>query len=230
MHPTSWLQTPDQATSCSLTVLPTDGSSSGNARAPSTRFAVRERYYLITAAELAAAGFPNGTSPTFLGWTYFAAPVTGGSAPLIIYMQNTTDTTNTKSSTWATAITGMTTVHSAVTALPGTDRALRHRASRAAHPSLIPVADFISRMTGAPMLVTSRQLLRSRATLPSLVGCRAPTPPAATVAAQQLPSRDTHQLLRSKQCRRPIREGLWRSASWARSSHKSIGGGGQPRL
>ena len=35
-------------------------------------------------------------------------------------MQNTTDTTNTKSTTWATAITGMTTVHSAATALPGT--------------------------------------------------------------------------------------------------------------
>ena len=101
-------------------MLPTDGSSSANARAPATRFAASRAVYLITAAELAAAGFPNGTTPTFLGWTYFAAPVTGGSAPLTILMQNTTDTTNTKSTTWATAITGMTTVHSATTALPGT--------------------------------------------------------------------------------------------------------------
>ena len=112
-------QTPDQA-SCSLTVLPTDGSSSANARAPATRFAASRAVYLITAAELSAAGFPNNTVPTFLGWTYFAAPVTGGSAPLTILMQNTTDTTNLKSMTWATAITGMTTVHSATTALPGT--------------------------------------------------------------------------------------------------------------
>ena len=76
--------------------------------------------YLITAAELAANGFASGQMPTSIGWNYQTAPGTGGSAPLIIYMENTADTTNTKSTTWATAITGMTMVHNnATTALPG---------------------------------------------------------------------------------------------------------------
>src|ERR1043166_7368074 len=70
---------PSQASSCSLTVLATDGSTSGNARAPSTRFAGSRAVYLLTASELASAGLVNGTMPTFLGWTYAAAPATGGS-------------------------------------------------------------------------------------------------------------------------------------------------------
>ena len=112
------IQVPDQ-TSCPRTVLATDGSTSANARAPATRFATSRAVYLITPAELAADGFQNGTAPTTIGWNYQAAPVTGGSAPLIIYMENTADTTNLKSTTWATAISTMTTVHNATTALPG---------------------------------------------------------------------------------------------------------------
>ena len=107
-------------TSCPLTVLPNNGGTSGNARAPSTRYAFSRAIYLITASELAAAGFAPGTSPTTIGWNYQTAPAVAGSAPLLVYMQNTADTTNTKSTTWATAITGMTTVNDAVTAVPGT--------------------------------------------------------------------------------------------------------------
>ncbi len=103
---------------CPLTVLPNNNSTSANARAPSTRFAFERSVYLITATELAANGLPSGTSPTSIGWNYQTAPGVGGSAPLKIYMQNTSDTTNTKSTTWATAITGMTTVHDSTTALP----------------------------------------------------------------------------------------------------------------
>src|SRR5690349_13349910 len=102
---------------CALTVLANDGWTSGNARAPQTRNAFERSVYLIKATELAAAGFTSGSSPTAIGWNYQTGG-TAGSAPLIVYIQNTADTTNTKSTTWATAITGMTIVHNATTSLP----------------------------------------------------------------------------------------------------------------
>lgn len=105
---------------CPLTTLPNDGSTSANARAPSTRFRFERSVYLITAAELAAAGYTPGTLPMSIGWNYQTAPGVPGAAPLTIYLQNTNDTTNTKSTTWAQAIAGMTVVHNAVTNLPGT--------------------------------------------------------------------------------------------------------------
>lgn len=100
--------------------LPNNGGTSGNARAPSTRFAFERSVYLIRASELATAGYPPGASPATIGWNYQAAPGVSGAAPLIVYMENTSDTTNTKSTTWATAISTMTVVHNAVTTLPGT--------------------------------------------------------------------------------------------------------------
>ena len=83
-----------------------------------TRHRFERSIYLITATELAAAGYTSGSSPTTIGWNYLQGPTVAGSAPLIVYMQNTADTTNTKSTTWATAIATMTTVHNATTALP----------------------------------------------------------------------------------------------------------------
>src|SRR5262245_32235536 len=79
---------------CATTVLATDGSTSGNARAPSSRYRGAKTVYLITAAELAAAGMPNGASPSAIGWHYSTAPgVAPTNGTLIVYLQNTTDTT-----------------------------------------------------------------------------------------------------------------------------------------
>ncbi|HEV7472436.1 MAG TPA: choice-of-anchor D domain-containing protein [Pyrinomonadaceae bacterium] len=102
---------------CPQIVLPNDNSTSANARAPQTRNRFERSVYLIKASELAAAGYTSGSSPTTIGWNYQTGG-TAGSAPLIVYLQNTADVTNTKSTTWATAITGMTVVHNAATALP----------------------------------------------------------------------------------------------------------------
>ena len=102
---------------CARTVLPHTNVATSSARAPLARTRFARAVYLITAAELADT-FPSGTSPTFIGWTYSTAPNVAGSAPLTIYMENTTDSTNTKSTTWATAIAGMTVVHNATTTLP----------------------------------------------------------------------------------------------------------------
>ena len=109
---------PTQVTTCPATVLPGGTGNSANERAPNTNFRWGRSVYLITAAELASAGYAAGNSPTTIGWTYNVGNTVGASAPLIIYMENTADTTNLKSTTWATAIAGMTTVHNAVTAVP----------------------------------------------------------------------------------------------------------------
>ncbi len=101
------------------TVLPNDAGTSGNGRAPSVAWRRIRTHYLIKATELAASGFANGTQVGQIGWTYTAVSG-GGTVPLIIYLQNTSDVTNTKGTNWATAITGMTTVHSnATTVIPG---------------------------------------------------------------------------------------------------------------
>ena len=106
---------------CPVTVLPTDNSTSGNERAPIANFLFGRAVYLITVAEASAAGLTNGFSPGAIGWHYANAPGSNATGTLIVYLQNTTDTTNTKSTTWDTAITGMTVVHnSASTVLPNT--------------------------------------------------------------------------------------------------------------
>jgi hypothetical protein len=101
-----------------MTVLPNNNSSSTNMRAPHVRFRYGRSVYLITAAEMAANGFASGASPSAIGWNYLVSPGLVGSGTLVVYMQNSTDVTNTKSTTWSAAITGMTVVHNAATTLP----------------------------------------------------------------------------------------------------------------
>ncbi len=104
---------------CPVTVLPTDGSTSGNERAPIANFLFGRAVYLITAAEASANGLSFGFAPGAIGWRYAAAPGAVATGTLVVYLQNTTDTSNTKSTNWDTAITGMTIVHnSAATELP----------------------------------------------------------------------------------------------------------------
>ena len=82
---------------CTSTVLINDNSTSGNARAPQTRNQYERSVYLIKASELAAAGYTSGSLPTTIGWNYQTGNGAAGSAPLIVYLQNTADTTNLKS-------------------------------------------------------------------------------------------------------------------------------------
>lgn len=103
---------------CVNPVLPNTGGTSTNARCPIARFAGARAHYLITAAEMAAAGYPSGSTVTSIGWRYSVAPNQIGNANLNLYLENTSDTTNTKSADWATAISTMTQVHTGTTALP----------------------------------------------------------------------------------------------------------------
>ncbi|MGV3698115.1 T9SS type A sorting domain-containing protein [Flavobacterium sp.] len=93
-------------------------ATSANGRAPQGARNITRSVWIVTAAEMTAGGFVAGDVISGLGFTYQVAqniPTTGNCT---IYLQNTTDTTNTKSTTWATAITGMTTVSNAAITIP----------------------------------------------------------------------------------------------------------------
>jgi hypothetical protein len=98
-----------------------DGSTSGNGRAPQGARTFNRSVWLITASEMTAAGFVTGNVINSLGFLYTTAQnVATTSTSHTVYMQNSTDATNLKSTTWATAITGMTTVSNANITIPAT--------------------------------------------------------------------------------------------------------------
>jgi hypothetical protein len=95
-------------------------ATSQNGRAPQGARNITRSVWLVTAAEMAAGGFVAGDVISGLGFTYQIPQNTPTTGNCTIYLQNTTDATNTKSTTWATAITGMTTVSTAPITIPNT--------------------------------------------------------------------------------------------------------------
>ena len=53
---------------------------------------------------MAASGFSSGSVVNSLGFNYLVAHNAGITGTIVIYLQNTADATNTKSTTWATAV------------------------------------------------------------------------------------------------------------------------------
>ena len=96
-----------------------DGSTSGNERAPNSNFRFGRAVYLLTAAELATNRLSTGNSIRAIGWRYATAGIPA-SGNLVVYLENTADATNTKSTNWSTAIGSMTVVHNASTSIPST--------------------------------------------------------------------------------------------------------------
>lgn len=85
-------------------VLPSTGSTSGNSRIPRNASVYFQRCeYLITAAEMAASGFPSGYTVDALGYLIATAGVGTQTGTLNIYLRNTTDATYTLGSTWTTS-------------------------------------------------------------------------------------------------------------------------------
>lgn len=95
-------------------------ATSQNGRAPQGARNVTRSVWLVTTAEMTAGGFAASDVISGLGFTYQVGQGTATTGTCTIYLQNTTDTTNTKSTTWATAITGMTTVSTGAFTIPGT--------------------------------------------------------------------------------------------------------------
>ncbi len=94
--------------------------TSGNGRAPQGGRNVSRSVWLITAAEMTAGGYANGDLVSGLGFTFQAAQDVPTTGTISFYLQNTADATNTKSTTWATAITGMTTASTGAITIPNT--------------------------------------------------------------------------------------------------------------
>lgn len=98
---------------------PLNNNTPNNSRAPngSANHVYMQACYLVLQSEL--ANIPSGTSLTTFGFTLFVG--TAGSAAtgnFTVYLENTTDNSYQKGTTFSTAITGMTTVYANVMTLP----------------------------------------------------------------------------------------------------------------
>lgn len=106
-----------------IAAIPNDGGSSQNGRAPMGGRRFIRTVYLIKPSEMAAFG-TGGDLITHIAWEYLTNNLNfGQNIPtkcdsLKIWFQNTTDVTNTKSTSWATAVTGMTLVYNGNYVLP----------------------------------------------------------------------------------------------------------------
>ena len=95
-------------------------NTTSGVRGPQGAVRYQRSVWVITAAEMTAAGFVSGNTFNGLGFISTVplnAAVTGN---IQIYLQNTTDVSNTKSTTWATAISTMTSVSNGSVTLPNT--------------------------------------------------------------------------------------------------------------
>ena len=106
--------------------LLSSNSTSGNSRAPQGAQRYSRTVYLITPAELAASGLVNSDVINAIGFSYSTAQNIATTGNYTVYMQNTTDITNLKSNTWATAITGMTTVSNTTLTIPAATGQFNH--------------------------------------------------------------------------------------------------------
>ncbi|MCC7029167.1 MAG: DNRLRE domain-containing protein, partial [Chitinophagaceae bacterium] len=107
----------DVFSQCATTII-ASGGTSGTARCPMTRYRNARSHYLITAAEMTAAGFGPGNSIDGISWNYATAPTISGIGNLKVYLENTADVANIKGNNFATAIVPMTMAHSAPVTLP----------------------------------------------------------------------------------------------------------------
>jgi Secretion system C-terminal sorting domain len=94
------------------------GTTSTQVRGPQGAFRYQRSVWLITAAEMSAAGFANGNVLNSLAFNYIEGLDVATTGNIQIYLQNTTDATNTKNALWTTAIGGMTTVYNGTITLP----------------------------------------------------------------------------------------------------------------
>jgi hypothetical protein len=105
-------------------ILPNSGATSGNSRAPQGAQRYVRTGYIISAAELAAAGVPKGATFYSWGFSYSTAQNVATTGALKLYLQNTTDAAWSKSTTWSNGSTGtidsMTLVHDGNVTIPAT--------------------------------------------------------------------------------------------------------------
>ncbi len=93
-------------------------ATSGNGRAPQGSRNITRSVWLITAAEMTGGGFVSGDQISGLGFTYQIGQNIATTGNFTVYLENTADTANNKSTTWATAIGTMTTASNSSITIP----------------------------------------------------------------------------------------------------------------
>ena len=101
-------------------VLPTTTAFSSNGRAPQGSSRITRSVWIITATEMAAAGYVNGDVINAIGFNLRAAQNIATTGNFNVYLENTADVTNNKSTTWATAIGTMVNVSNGTITIPAT--------------------------------------------------------------------------------------------------------------
>lgn len=89
-------------------------------RGPQGTYRYQRSVWIITAAEMSASGYTSGNLLNALGFNYVNGLDVATTGNIQIYLQNTVDATNLKSTTWATAISTMTSVSNGSVTLPTT--------------------------------------------------------------------------------------------------------------
>ncbi|GGD13788.1 T9SS type A sorting domain-containing protein [Flavobacterium orientale] len=101
--------------------LPGNGSTSQNGRAPQGAQRYNRSVWLISAAEMSASGLTTGTSFNSITFSYTVPQNIATSGNMIVYLENTSDIANNKSTNWATAIGGMTVVSNGAVTIPASE-------------------------------------------------------------------------------------------------------------
>jgi len=94
------------------------GTTSTQVRGPQGTNRYQRSVWILSAAEMTAAGFASGNIVNAIGFNYINGldiPTTG---TMKLYLQNSTDTANTKGTTWATVISSMTNTFNGNATLP----------------------------------------------------------------------------------------------------------------
>ena len=84
----------------SIWALPSTGGTSGNTRIPGNTYRYQRTEYLITAAEMAASGFPVGQEINSIGYLVGTAGATTQSGTFTVYLKSTTDLTYSLGANW----------------------------------------------------------------------------------------------------------------------------------
>jgi hypothetical protein len=94
------------------------GNSSTQVRGPQGTNRYHRSVWILTAAEMTAAGFTTGNTINALGFNYINGLDIATTGNIQIYLQNSTDTANTKGTAWTSVITGMTSTYNGSVTLP----------------------------------------------------------------------------------------------------------------
>lgn len=97
---------------------PLTSAGTTNQRAPNgtTAHTTFRGHFIIPASEV--SGIVNGTQITNMGFVYSNGASSVATGTITFYLENTANTTNTKSTTWATAIAAMTPVYNGTLVIP----------------------------------------------------------------------------------------------------------------